>query len=191
MIRGPDRGAATEAVRLHRRSLGATSADPLGERSLLAVYDAALRSGTGFLVVAAEGGELRGAALATTDAGRVPPIVMRSPARWAWTIVRGIAGRGPIARWIERRSGGRTPGGPAAELLVIAVEPGFRSRGIGRALLDELHAELGSRGVAAYKVLVGRARSDAIRFYLANGFALARTFSRWGLEWDVYVRTLA
>ncbi len=115
---------------------------------------------------------------------------MRSPARWAWTILQGIGGGGPVARWIERRSGGRTPGDPPAEVLVIAVEEGFRSRGIGHGLLDVLDDELRGRGVAAYKVLVGRERSDAIRFYLRDGFDLARTFSRWGLAWDLYVRRI-
>lgn len=190
-VSDPDRQALREAVRLHRRSLDPGSMDPLGERSLLGLYESVLRSGAGFLVVATQGADLRGALLATTDSDRVPPVMMRRAHRAAWTVLHAITGRrGALARSIEARSGGRTTGDPPAELMVIAVAPGFRSRGIGRGLLDGLHEELLARGITRYKVLVGRARTDAIRFYLRNGFRLARTFWRWGLEWDVYVRTI-
>lgn len=188
-VRVTDRETIRDVTELHRRSLGSRFSDVLGARSLHGLYEAVLGTDAGVLVVATQAGRLRGFVLATTDTERVPPAMMRWPHRLAWTILFALMRRrGAVLRWIEATSGGRTPDGIRAELMLIAVEPTSRSRGIGSRLVARLDRELGARGVNAYKVIVGHARTDAIRFYERNGFRFGRTYSQWGVEWDVYLR---
>lgn len=191
VARTPDRRLLEQVAGIHRRSLGWPALGPLGKRSLKALYEAVLSDDAGILAVARRGDEVLGYVLATTDTARVPPVMMRWPHRYAWTALWALTRRrGSLARAIEDRSGGRMTDAVAAELMLIAVDPDLRSRGIGGGLLDALHRELRARHVAEYKVIVHRARADASRFYLRYGFRLSRTFSLWGLEWDLYVRSL-
>ncbi|HEU4959491.1 MAG TPA: ribosomal protein S18-alanine N-acetyltransferase [Sphingomonas sp.] len=56
-----------------------------------------------------------------------------------------------------------------AELLLLAVRPAVRRRGVGRALLKSATAEARSRGVAHMHLEV-RAGNDAIVLYRSAGF---------------------
>ncbi|HET9291649.1 MAG TPA: GNAT family N-acetyltransferase, partial [Actinomycetes bacterium] len=62
---------------------------------------------------------------------------------------------------------------PDAELLSIAVAPGFRAGGTGRALADGVLTGLAGRGVDDIKVVVGAANQGANRFYAKVGFSHA------------------
>jgi glycosyltransferase involved in cell wall biosynthesis/ribosomal protein S18 acetylase RimI-like enzyme len=62
---------------------------------------------------------------------------------------------------------------PDAELLSIAVAPGHRAGGTGRALADGVLAGLAGRGVDDIKVVVGAANKGANRFYAKVGFTEA------------------
>jgi glycosyltransferase involved in cell wall biosynthesis/ribosomal protein S18 acetylase RimI-like enzyme len=62
---------------------------------------------------------------------------------------------------------------PDAELLSIAVAPGFRAGGTGRALADGVLSGLAGRGVDDVKVVVGAANQGANRFYAKVGFSPA------------------
>jgi ribosomal-protein-alanine N-acetyltransferase len=57
-----------------------------------------------------------------------------------------------------------------AELLLLAVRPGSRRRGVGRQLMRSAMAEARSRGVAKMHLEV-RAGNDAVALYRAAGFA--------------------
>lgn len=59
---------------------------------------------------------------------------------------------------------------PDAELLSIAVAPGWRAGGTGRALADGVLDGLAGRGVDDIKVVVGAANQGANRFYAKVGF---------------------
>jgi len=59
---------------------------------------------------------------------------------------------------------------PDAELLSIAVAPGWRAGGTGRALADGVLDGLARRGVDDIKVVVGAANQGANRFYAKVGF---------------------
>jgi glycosyltransferase involved in cell wall biosynthesis/ribosomal protein S18 acetylase RimI-like enzyme len=62
---------------------------------------------------------------------------------------------------------------PDAELLSIAVAPGHRAGGTGRALAAGVLAGLAGRGVDDIKVVVGAANKGANRFYAKVGFTEA------------------
>ena len=59
---------------------------------------------------------------------------------------------------------------PDAELLSIAVAPGWQAGGTGRALADGVLDGLAGRGVDDIKVVVGAANQGANRFYAKVGF---------------------
>jgi ribosomal-protein-alanine N-acetyltransferase len=60
--------------------------------------------------------------------------------------------------------------GPEAEIADLAVAPDARRRGIGRALLERVSAELIERGVRALFLEVRESNRAARTLYEANGF---------------------
>jgi glycosyltransferase involved in cell wall biosynthesis/ribosomal protein S18 acetylase RimI-like enzyme len=79
---------------------------------------------------------------------------------------------------------------PDAELLSIAVAPGFRAGGTGRALADGVLAGLAGRGVDDIKVVVGAANLAANRFYAKVGFREAgRLTVHQGTPSNVWIRS--
>ncbi|WP_423605781.1 ribosomal protein S18-alanine N-acetyltransferase [Sphingomonas sp. MS122] len=56
-----------------------------------------------------------------------------------------------------------------AELLLLAIRPAMRRRGIGTALLRSIVADSRERGAAVLHLEV-RANNDAVRLYRAEGF---------------------
>jgi [ribosomal protein S18]-alanine N-acetyltransferase len=61
-------------------------------------------------------------------------------------------------------------GSKDAELASIAVDPGDRLRGLGRAMLDETLAQLRSRRVSNWWLMVATTNEPAVHFYEDYGF---------------------
>jgi glycosyltransferase involved in cell wall biosynthesis/ribosomal protein S18 acetylase RimI-like enzyme len=79
---------------------------------------------------------------------------------------------------------------PDAELLSIAVAPGFRAGGTGRALADGVLTGLAGRGVDDIKVVVGAANQGANRFYAKVGFREAGQLTvHQGTPSNVWIRS--
>ncbi len=57
-----------------------------------------------------------------------------------------------------------------AELLLLAVDPAYRRRGVGTALLRAVIAEAQAGGIVALHLEV-RSGNDAVKLYTAQGFA--------------------
>jgi ribosomal-protein-alanine N-acetyltransferase len=70
-------------------------------------------------------------------------------------------------------------GSKDAELVSIAVDPRDRMRGLGRALLDETLAQLRSRQVSNWWLMVATANKPAIHFYENYGFVRTRRSKRY------------
>lgn len=60
--------------------------------------------------------------------------------------------------------------GPESELLLLAVDPAFRGRGVGRLLIDDWQAWARAEGAEDY-FLEMRADNDAIHLYRQAGFS--------------------
>lgn len=58
---------------------------------------------------------------------------------------------------------------PVAEVMELAVAPGHRDRGLGRALLAEARRLAGEAGCVQIEVACNRLRTDAHRFYRREG----------------------
>jgi ribosomal-protein-alanine N-acetyltransferase len=61
-----------------------------------------------------------------------------------------------------------------AELESIAVDPGYRGRGVAQALLDATKACLRKDGTRAWRLMVSTANARALRFYRQYGFIRTR-----------------
>jgi len=80
---------------------------------------------------------------------------------------------------------------PETELLSISVSPHVKQGGIGTRLLTALEQELSKRNVIKYKVITWKTLQGANRFYLKNGFVLAKQISIHGKEiLNVYVKEI-
>jgi ribosomal-protein-alanine N-acetyltransferase len=63
-----------------------------------------------------------------------------------------------------------------AELESIAVDPRYRGRGVGQALLDATVARIGGRPL---RLMVDTANAAALRFYRQYGFVRSRLVKRY------------
>jgi ribosomal-protein-alanine N-acetyltransferase len=61
-----------------------------------------------------------------------------------------------------------------AELESVAVDPGYRGRGVAQALLDATQPCLGQDGTRALRLMVSTANAPALRFYRQYGFIRTR-----------------
>jgi ribosomal-protein-alanine N-acetyltransferase len=66
-----------------------------------------------------------------------------------------------------------------AELESIAVDPGYRGRGVAQALLDATVSRLRIQGAAALRLMVSTTNAPALRFYRQYGFVRTRLVKRY------------
>ena len=74
---------------------------------------------------------------------------------------------------------------PVSSLASIAVHPGFRRRGLGRALLCEAERRARTAGALGLSLEVDRSNRSAVLLYRREGFGVLRRFredGRWRLE---------
>ncbi len=173
---------AEAAAHLHAGSITEGFLSALGPRFLARLYRRVVRSPDAFLLVAEGGGGTAGFLAGAVDLRALyrrfllhdgPAAVLGSLptllASWrhAWETLRH--GSGPA------RAETAT-GGPAAELLSVAVDPAWRGRHVGAQLVDGFLAELERRGVGRSQVVVGADNAAAIALYRAKGFAPDHSF---------------
>ena len=65
-------------------------------------------------------------------------------------------------------------GGPAGLIEDVVVSESQRGRGIGRALMDDLIAWAGERGLTRLQLLADRDNQSALDFYRKQGWTLTR-----------------
>jgi len=59
------------------------------------------------------------------------------------------------------------------------VVPGHRGKGVARALLAALEGHARSAGVSVLRLRAGEPQPEALRFFVAAGFAPIAAFGRW------------
>ena len=96
---------------------------------------------------------------------------------WSETSVRSELSN-PLSLWLVAEDGGKVVGyvgsqsvAPEADVMNLAVAPEWRSRGIGRALMTALIAQLHSRGITALFLEVRVRNTPAQGLYRSLGFA--------------------
>jgi ribosomal protein S18 acetylase RimI-like enzyme len=186
----PGRPSDVDAVaQLHAGAIAEGFLSSLGPRFLRRLYRRILREPGSFLVVAEDDGVVAGFIAGSLSLGRLyrsflvrdgtlavlgaPGRVLRSLPRLIETLRHGGPGTTPGEKGDGAAAGGDLSGG---ELLSVAVDPAWRGRGVGGALVVRFIAELEARGVASAHVVLGADNAPATALYQAAGFHAARTF---------------
>jgi glycosyltransferase involved in cell wall biosynthesis/ribosomal protein S18 acetylase RimI-like enzyme len=190
-IRRASTADAAVMARLHRDGLPTAFLPSLGDAFLRQLYRAIAGDPQAVALVAEADGGVIGFVAGV-------PSVRRFSRRFALRHgVRAAIAAGPrlFRRDALRRSleTSRYPAGSGsaigAELLSIAVEPQWRSRGVGRALADELMRGLGEQGATEVRVVSGAGNGEGA-FYRSVGFRpVGHVSVHDGQESEVLVRS--
>ncbi len=162
---------------LHESQIDSGFLAALGTNFLTRLYRRVARHRLSFLLVVEDGGHVVGFAAASEDvASLYRAFLLRDGA-----VAAIVSGPRLVRSWrrvLETVRYPRSSGAalPKAELLSVAVAPGSRGRGYGRALVGEAAAELRRRGAAGIRVVVGAENQAAIALYQACGFEPAARF---------------
>jgi len=201
VIRPATPADAGAMARLHAAGMPEAFLPTLGPRFLARLYRA-LAADTGAVALVAEGvdGVVGFAAGVTSVGGFYRRFARAHGPSAALAAAPRLVRPSVVRRLLETvRYPAQEPNGnggngngrlPDAELLSIAVAPGFRAGGTGRALADGVLAGLAGRGVGDIKVVVGAANQGANRFYAKVGFREAGQLTvHQGTPSNVWIRS--
>ncbi len=168
-----------EVARVHREAFPRSALSALGTEAVLRYYLWQFGDRHDAVVLGAfDGGQMVGFCVAGVFRGALSGFVRTN----RWFLARAVLAR----PWLAARAsalvrGGRalrTPFRPPASparppsfgVLALAVEPGHRRRGVGRALLDSAEAAARAEGFDRMHLTVAATNKEAIRFYTACGW---------------------
>lgn len=155
---------------LHRRRITEGFLPRLGPGFLRRLYRRMIRSADCVVLTARHEGRIVGFAAGATDLGALyrrfllrdgPVAAMAAAPR----LVRHLPQVLETLRY--EPAGGGTE---AAEVLSVAVAAEAAGRGLGRALVSRLVAELAARGATEVRVVTGASNAAALALYRASGF---------------------
>lgn len=163
---------AAALAQIHREALPGAFLPALGDRFLRRLYRALAADRRAAALVAENGSGVIGFA---TGVPSVRTFYRRFVLRHGISAALSAAPR-LLRRDVRRRAGETAAYSngngslPQAELLSIALRPGWGGRGIGRRLARGIVSELAERGVHEGKVVVAAGNAEANRMYEAVGF---------------------
>ena len=175
------RARPTDAARmaaLHRAGLPEAFLPTLGQRFLTRLYRALVADPAAACLVADTAAGVVGFAAGVTSVGACyRRFALRHGVPAALAAAARLVRPGTLRKlWETARYPARARGQarplPAAELLAIAVAPGWQGGGTGRALAEGVLAGLADLGVTEAKVVVAAGNTAANRFYERVGFQL-------------------
>jgi ribosomal protein S18 acetylase RimI-like enzyme len=82
---------------------------------------------------------------------------------------------GGVVGWIQLSEERSVVGDPRAEITGLVVDAGFRSAGVGRALVDQGEAWARARGLATIGLRSNVIRERAHQFYLRLGYRVTKS----------------
>lgn len=180
-------------VDLHIQSLGYRSfITQFGPRFLRNIYKIILSSKIGFICYAKEEKKLLGFICVIFASRQLfPALVKRLPILLP-SMLKGILDDLSLLKktFGSVSYGKNTQAEIPCELLVIAVNPDFRSQKIGERLLQSAEDFLAQKKIRRYKVTVHQEMAASRRFYEKNGFSLADTFKMNDITWCEYVKAI-
>jgi glycosyltransferase involved in cell wall biosynthesis/ribosomal protein S18 acetylase RimI-like enzyme len=200
VVRPATAADAAAMARLHADGMPEAFLPTLGPRFLARLYRALAADPEAVALVAEGVDGVVGFAAGVTSVGGFYRRFARAHGPAAALAAAPRLARPSVARRLLEtvRYPAQEPGGdgngdgrlPDAELLSIAVAPGFRAGGTGRALADGVLAGLAGRGVDDIKVVVGAANQGANRFYAKVGFREAGQLTvHQGTPSNVWIRS--
>jgi ribosomal protein S18 acetylase RimI-like enzyme len=163
---------STAAAGLHSMQIEGGFLSFLGPEFLRLLYRRIVRHPASFLVVAEEDRRVVGFVAGSTDvSGLYGSFVWHDGIRAAAACTPRLLRSWRQAIETLRHGAGQT--GVGAELLAIAVEPGWRGRGTGARLVEGFLTEAGRHGETSAHVVVAAANGSAIALYDRAGFRTA------------------
>ena len=182
---------------LHIANINQGFLSTLGVGFVSLMYRAIDEGDDSVLLVARVNGKVVGFVAGATG---MRPIYKRMLGYWPqlfWALLPSLFSPRRVWRIIEILRYSRSSGGisgaalPAAELLSIAMAPQFRGQRHAETLYQELCEHFLSRGLPAFKIVVGSALAPAHRFYQRMGaVAAAEVEVHQGSASTVYVQAL-
>lgn len=172
---------AIQMAELHRSELPESFLSSLGKGFLVRLYRRIVRSPGSFAIVASDA-ERR---MAGFVAGTVDTRALYRRFLLHDGLVAGLLALPRLLvaprHVVETLRYGSVPAAlpaelPPGELLSIAVHPGSRGRGVGRALVDAFEKELGQRSTGGARVVVDSGNAVAVGLYERSGFRHIRSF---------------
>ena len=162
---------------LHAANIDQGFLATLGVPFLSLMYQAIDEAPRSVLIVDEADGRVRGFVSGGSGMGPIYRRMLRHPFRLGRALLPSIVRLRRLKRIIEivRYGGGAAwPAGlPDAELLSIAVDPGWRGKGIAESLYSRLVAHFAGDEVPAFRIVVGAGLLPAHRFYRRMGARIA------------------
>lgn len=162
-----------QVAALHAANIDQGFLSTLGQPFLALVYRAVDEAPAGVLIVEEREGRVLGFVAGSIGMGAIYRRLLRRPVPLALALAPSLLRPARLRRIFEILRYGRGDSGatrwPAPELLSIAVAPEARGLGIADALYGRLVEAFASRGIAAFRIVVGDALAPAHRFYRRMG----------------------
>lgn len=167
---------AGQIADIHQREIKKGFLSTLNKSFLAIIYSAIIESKDGFCVAAEENKEIVGFIAGTTNLGRFYFYFLKKyffqvvfflfPQFFSFKKIKKI-----LEVLIYPKKEKELP---KAELLTIAVKNQFQGQGIAGQMFERFVAEMKSRGVDNFKVMVGEKLLSAIKFYEKSGFKFVK-----------------
>ncbi len=173
-VGGPSDAAAAAA--LHAQLIAEGFLSSLGPRFLGRLYNRIARADGSFLFIAEADSTPVGFIAGSVALGRLyRTFLLRDGVASSLSApVRLLTALPRVLETLRHGRGDVGTGG--AELLAVAVDPGWRDHHVGRQLVGSFLGELERRGVRSAHVVVGADNAAAIAMYRRAGFAAVETF---------------
>ncbi|MCD4795142.1 MAG: GNAT family N-acetyltransferase [Bacteroidales bacterium] len=182
-----------DAVKLHIEALSYRSfITELGFRFLYKLYTSIFHLDLGFLIVASVNNKLKGFILATEDSDLLFKVIIKRFYIFIPLIIMRILRKPQIIIKLIQTIlyNKKVDINIKSELVVIAVDNTERSKGMGREMLNELSIEFLKRNITEYKVTVHEEMHKSNNFYLKNSFLFLKSFSMYGVIWNLYSKKI-
>jgi ribosomal protein S18 acetylase RimI-like enzyme len=168
---------ASTAASLHAELITEGFLSSLGPRFLARLYGRIAASEGSFLLIAECDGSRIGFIAGSVSVGRLyRSFLLRDGV--AASLSAPLRLITALPRVLETLRHGRAGGEGEAggELLAVAVDPRWRGRRVGLALVQGFLGQLERRGLSSAHVVVGADNAPALALYREAGFSVARTF---------------
>lgn len=162
-----------QVAALHAANIDRGFLSTLGQPFLALVYRAVDESPDGVLIMEVREGRVLGFVAGSVGMRTIYRRLLRRPLPLLFALAPSLFMPARLRRIFEILRYGRGGSGgarwPAAELLSIAVAPEARGQGVADALYGRLVEHFRSRGIGAFRIVVGDALGPAHRFYQRIG----------------------